>query len=996
MPETTKGARLAKVAREINLGIETIAEHLRKKGFEVDAKPTTKLTAEMYNLLKKDFNSEIVLKQRAEQVNIGLKKREKLSLNETGEVKSVKKEQPPVVEQPVVKSSSEDLKNAEKLTSDLIKSIQKEEPKAEKPPVVEAKKGVKVVKEATPTAEKTVKNPVVAPKAPVKKEEPIPVVEAKTPPTVKETPPPPTVKKDETPLEKIEPVLEGPKVVGKIDLNKKPAHKVRPPKGKSKKENPPKAKEAKKQPEPTKVAAQKPAEKKPEKKVETEGLSRRVTPVLEGPKILGKITLPVEEPKKKKGKRKRITRPGTNRTSNKSGSGGGNRSGNNNKGRGGNTGNRNNKGRGNNNRKDKINKPTEVSAKDIKEKIKATMAKINATNAKSSRQKIRKSKRDAHAEKAAQREAEEQTPENQLQVTEFITVSELASLMEITPAEIISACMSLGSFVSINQRLDAEIIDLVCEEFGYEVSFISVSDEEEEEEIVDDPKDLKARAPIVTIMGHVDHGKTSLLDYIRSANVIGDEMGGITQHIGAYEVKTESGKSITFLDTPGHEAFTAMRARGAKVTDIAVIVIAADDAVMPQTKEAISHAQAAGVPIIFAFNKIDRDAANPDRIRQQLSSMNLLVEDWGGKYGAEEISAKTGKNVDELLERILLEAEMLELKANPDRQASGSVIEAELDKGRGYVSTVLVQSGTLKIGDMVVAGANYGKVKAMYDERGGRIKVAGPATPVQLLGLNGAPTAGEKFKVYESEQEAKGIASRREQIMREQGRRTKKHITLDEIGRRLALDSFKELNLIIKGDVDGSVEALSDSLLKLSTEEIQINVIHKSVGQISESDVLLATASDAIIMGFQVRPSLNARRLAEKEEVEIRMYSIIYAAIEEIQSAMEGMLEPTIEEKILCNIEVLDVFKINKNVIAGCLVQEGKIFRNTKVRLVRDGIVKYSGELGSLKRFKDDAKEVSAGMECGLTIKNYNDIKKGDIVEGYEEIEIKRTLGGTK
>lgn len=567
--------------------------------------------------------------------------------------------------------------------------------------------------------------------------------------------------------------------------------------------------------------------------------------------------------------------------------------------------------------------------------------------------------------------------------------------MDVSYADVISKCMSLGLMVSINQRLDAEVIELVANEFGYEVEFIGLDEqeaEEEEEEIVDDEKDLVPRPPIVTIMGHVDHGKTSLLDYIRNTNVIAGEAGGITQHIGAYEVSLPNGKKITFLDTPGHEAFTAMRARGATVGDIAVIVIAADDAVMPQTREAISHAQAAGLPMIFAINKIDKEGANPDKIKEQLAAMNLLVEDWGGKYQSQEISAKQGLHVDLLLEKILLEAELLDLKANPKRPAIGTVIEASLDKGRGYVATLLVQNGTLHPGDVIVAGAHYGRVKAMFNERGQRIQAAGPSTPVQVLGLDGAPQAGEKFKVYTDESEAKEIATRRAQILREQGMRARKHITLDEIGRRLALGTFKELNLIIKGDVDGSVEALSDALQKLSTEEIVVNVVHKAVGQITESDVLLASASDAIIVGFQVRPSMQAARLAEKENIEIRTYSVIYDAIEEIKSAMEGMLEPKIEEKVTCRVEVKQTFKFEKNTVAGCVVLEGKLTRNTRVHLIREGIVIYTGELGSLKRFKDDVKEVPAGMECGLTIKNYNDIKVGDMLEGFEEVSIKRKL----
>ena len=610
--------------------------------------------------------------------------------------------------------------------------------------------------------------------------------------------------------------------------------------------------------------------------------------------------------------------------------------------------------------------------------------------------KYRKAKREELAEASGDAETS-----NKLQLTEFISVSELANLMDVNFTDVISKCMSLGIMVSINQRLDAEVIELVASEFGYDVEFIDMEKQMEMEEMSEDDDgddELHPRSPIVTIMGHVDHGKTSLLDYIRRANVVAGEAGGITQHIGAYQVELPNGKEITFLDTPGHEAFTAMRARGAKVTDIAVIVVAADDAVMPQTKEAISHAQAAGVPMIFAVNKIDKEGANSQKIYEQLSQMNLLVEAWGGKYQSQEISAKKGLNVDLLLEKILLEAELLDLKANPDREGSGTIIEASLDKGRGYVATVLVQNGSLKIGDLVVSGQHFGRVKAMFNERNKRVDEAPPATPVLILGLNGAPQAGEKFKVYDDEAEAKEIAYRRAQILREQGIRTKKHITLDEIGRRLALGNFKELNVIIKGDVDGSVEALSDSLQKLSTEEIVVRVIHKGVGQITESDVTLANASDAIIIGFNVRPSLQAQRLAENESIEIKMYSVIYKAIDEVKMAMEGMLEPTVQEKIVANVEIREVFKFDKAVVAGCYVRDGKIKRDSRVRLIRDGVVIYptgegaSAELASLKRFKDDAKEVQAGMECGLTIKNYSDIKVGDVVEAFEEEEVKRTL----
>lgn len=633
----------------------------------------------------------------------------------------------------------------------------------------------------------------------------------------------------------------------------------------------------------------------------------------------------------------------------------------------------------------------EIDTNEIQNKIKETMAKLSGGGrGKNVKAKHRREKREERANLKSNQGQEN----NKLQVTEFVSVSELATLMDVSFAEVISKCMGLGIMVSINQRLDAEVIELVAGEFGYEVEFIGLEDAEESDEVdeADDPADLVPRAPIVTIMGHVDHGKTSLLDYIRNANVVAGEAGGITQHIGAYQVTTANGKKITFLDTPGHEAFTAMRARGAKAADIAVIVIAADDAIMPQTREAISHSQAAGLPMVFAINKVDKDGANPEKIKEQLAGMNLLVEDWGGKYQSQEISAKSGLNIDVLLEKILLEAELLELKANPDREGAGSIVEATLDKGRGYVASLLVQNGTLRQGDTIVSGSFFGKIKAMFNERGQRLDEAGPSMPVQVLGLNGAPQAGEKFKMYLDESEAKEVANRRAQIVREQGIRTKKHITLDEIGRRLALGNFKQLNLIIKADFDGSVEALSDSLQKLSTEEIVISIVHKAVGQITESDVLLATASDAIILGFQVRPSSQAAKLAEKENIEIRNYSIIYDAIEEIKSAMEGMLEPKIEKKVVCNVQVRETYKFEKVTVAGCFVVDGKLTRNTRINVVRDGIVVFTGELASLKRYKDDVKEVPANMECGLSVRNFSDLRPNDMIEGFEEVEVKRTL----
>ncbi len=752
-----------------------------------------------------------------------------------------------------------------------------------------------------------------------------------------------------------------------------------------------------------KAAPQKPLEEETEapKAAETpatpsgDEMMRAKTPELRGLKILGKIdTAKFDKPKKKtkeeekkskaegkdkkegSAKKRRPRKTVTTFKGNKK------NQGQSSQGRGGRK----------HQKKDEVR---EISQKEIDEKIKATMARLSG-GGKKKRQKIRRDNRDRIREKEELIEIERST--DKLQLTEFVSVSELASLMDVDISDIITTCMNLGVIVSINQRLDAEIIELVASEFGHEVEFISVKEQDDsEEEEVDDPADLIPRAPIVTVMGHVDHGKTSLLDYIRNQAVAEGEAGGITQHIGAYEVKLEGDKQITFLDTPGHEAFTAMRARGAKVTDIAIIIIAADDNIMPQTKEAISHAQAAGVPMVFAINKIDKPGAQPDRIKQELASMNLLIEEWGGDYQSQDISAKTGENVDLLLEKVLLQAEMLELTANPKRKATGVVLEASLDKGRGYVAKVLIENGTLNIGDPILAGEHSGKVKAMYNEFGKRVKSVGPSTPVLVLGLSGAPQAGERFREMATEQEARQIATKRAQIVREQTTRATKRISLDEIGRRLALGSFKELNLIVKGDVDGSIEALSDSLIKLSLETVQVNVIHKAVGQVIESDVLLASASDAIIIGFQVRPSLGARKLAETEGVQIKTYSIIYEAIEEIKMAIQGMLEPVKEEKIIGQVEVRDIFKVSKvGTIAGCYVQEGVISRNSLIRLIRNGIVIYPtkegavGEINSLKRIKDDVKEVKAGLECGLSIKNFNDIKVGDVIEAYEIVEIDR------
>jgi translation initiation factor IF-2 len=792
------------------------------------------------------------------------------------------------------------------------------------------------------------------------------------------------VAKEEPKPEKVEPerpVLEGIKVLGKIELGKKEKKK----KTEEVKEE---VKEEVEKPKPVAAEPVKPIEKEQEEEKPKQGVIKAQADKLKGLKVVDKIDLPVEKKKdqpvassdikedsRKKRPRKRIPSQG----------------GTDNRGQHPRTGGGPAKGGG----KPMTARPhkEEPTEKEIQEQIRATLAKLSGGHKKGSGSKYRREKRQAVSDAQDEQLLKDQADSKTLKVTEFISANDLASLMSVSVNDVISTCLSLGMFVSINQRLDAEAITVIADEFGYDVQFISTEDDVVVAETQDSEEDLMHRAPIVTIMGHVDHGKTSLLDYIRNTKVTASEAGGITQHIGAYSVTTKSGNTIAFLDTPGHEAFTAMRARGAKLTDIAIIVVAADDDVMPQTKEAINHAQVAGVPIIIAINKIDKPGANPDKVRESLSKINILVEEWGGKYQSQEISAKLGKGIDDLLEKVLLEAELLNLKANPNRQASGSVIEASLDKGRGYVATIMVQTGTLRIGDIILAGAHHGRVKAMFDDTGKRVTEVGPSTPVQLLGLDGAPQAGEKIVVMESDREARELASKRGQILREQSIRTKKHITLDEIGRRLAIGSFKQLNVIVKGDVDGSVEALSDSLLKLSTPEIQVAIIHRGVGQISESDVLLASASDAVIVGFQVRPSTAARRLADTEEIEIRLYSIIYDAINEVKAAMEGMLAPETEEVIVGNAEVRDVFKITKvGTVAGCMVTDGYLKRSNPIRLIREGIVIYSGEMGALKRFKDDVSEVRSGYDCGISIKNFNDINVGDVIEAYEQREVKRTL----
>ena len=867
-----------------------------------------------------------------------------------------------------------------------------EEPKIEEKPVVEEKE-VEVPQEVI-AEEKQEQAPVTeleTEKKTTKKEEaPIAIT--------KETPSSPEITKIDAPE------VEGLKVIDKIDLSTIDSS-VRPKKDTRKKEEKPKVKIKGVKPKETVPEEVKPPVTQGPVAAPVKDVPAIITNIkaakLQGPKIMGKIELPVSndtrpKPSDERRKRKRIVvdkRPATGGQTGQAGQAGHTGGGGGFQRPGGGAPARPGApaGRFNRNAPAPKREEKEIDQKEIQDKIRETQAKLAGSGGrgKSKTAKYRKQRR----EEAADHVSDEVT-DNKLMVTEFISVSEFASLMDVSFADVISKCMSLGIMVSINQRLEADVIELVAGEFNFEVEFIGIDDESDlvNEDDEDSEEDLIARPPIVTIMGHVDHGKTSLLDYIRHANVIGGEAGGITQHIGAYEVKVKNGRSITFLDTPGHEAFTAMRARGAKITDIAVIVIAADDAVMPQTKEAISHAQAAGVPMVFALNKMDKESANPEKIKEQLAGMNILVEDWGGKFQSQGISAKQGSNVDELLDKVLLESDLLNLRANPTRPANGSVIEASLDKGKGFVATILVQNGTLKQGDLIVSGQHYGRVKAMFNERNVRVESAPPSTPVLILGLNGAPQAGETFKVFHDESEAKSTANRRAQILREQGIRAKKHITLDEIGRRLALGNFKELNLIIRGDVDGSVEALSDSLQKLSTEEIAISVVHKGVGQITETDVMLATASDAVIIGFNVRPALQASRLADNEGVEIKTYTIIYDAIDEVKSAMEGMLEPKIQEKVLGIAEIKETYKFDKATVAGCFVVEGKIARNNRIRLVRDGIIIHTGELASLKRYKDDVKEVQNNMECGMSIKNYSDLKPNDMIEAFEEIEVKRTL----
>ena len=1000
--------RLNKVTRDLNVGITTVVEFLQKKGYTIEASPNAKITEEQYAVLVKEFSTDKNLKIESEKFSQERQNKDRNKASISIEGFESKKEKEEVVKTVIPEEARPKLKQVGKIDLDNLNKktapkvvepaakVIEQTPKAE--PVVE-----KVVeRKETPQPEKETPKPVVVEEKkpePAPQPAPAPVLEEKKEPKIekteektpqvkemeKETPEAaPVQEKEEDDVFKIRPTEFKSKinVVGQIDLAA--LNQSTRPKKKSKEEK-------------RKEREEKDKQRQEQRKLMKDAIIKEIR---KGDDKISKNSVNDDAAKKKKRNRINKERVDINAAGTTNAGGASN---NNQRNDNANRPNRNNnsKPNGNNNQgggkfnKDRFKKPVvkaEVSDEDVAKQVKETLARLtNKTKNKAA--KYRKEKRENVQNRLMEQEEMEQEDSKILKLTEFVTANELASMMDIPVTQVIATCMSIGIMVSINQRLDAETINLVAEEFGYKTEYVSAEVAQAITEEEDNEEDLQPRAPIVTVMGHVDHGKTSLLDYIRKANVIAGEAGGITQHIGAYNVKLEDGRHITFLDTPGHEAFTAMRARGAQMTDIAIIIVAADDNVMPQTVEAINHASAAGVPIVFAINKIDKPNANPDKIKEELANMNYLVEDWGGKYQSQEISAKKGTGVHELMEKVLLEAELLDLKANPNRRATGSIIESTLDKGRGYVATVLVQNGTLHKGDVVLAGTNHGKVKAMFNERNARIEVAGPSAPVQILGLNGAPQAGDVFHVMDTEQEAREIANKREQLQRELGLRTHKLLTLDDIGRRIAVGNFQELNLVVKGDVDGSVEALSDSLIKLSTPEIQINVLHKAVGQISESDITLAAASNAIIIGFQVRPSVAARRLAEKEGVDIRLYSIIYDAIEEVKSAMEGMLSPEIKEEILGTAEVLETYHITKvGTVAGCIVKEGKLKRSSKIRLIRDGIVIYSGDLGSLKRFKDDVKEVTTGFECGLNITNYNDVKIGDLVEAYEEVEVKKTL----
>jgi len=1000
-----KTIRLSKLAREFNVGIHTIVEFLHKKGFDYDSNPNTKVSAEAVELLEKEYKIDLNLKKESEKIILKSHrpKQEVISIDNEEEELEEEEEEEEIEEEEVEEKAEE--KTPEKPGKPEPSKAEKEEEEeapVEKPAHEDKIKVVGKIdldaskKAAKKKAEKEASESKKEKKAEAKEK---PKAEEKTEPLKEEQPEEIKAEKEqpqpEIPEEKVEKEeekeekkthVDDVKVVGRINLEAL-NQKTRPSK-KSKKEREKEREERRRQKE---AARGKAREQKKETTDKEEGKDETIKAQrnkLNGPTVVGKIDLPEKKAKKhkdssegssRKKRRKRIKDPGKIRFEDKPQEGRKRTSQKLTK-------------QGAKKKKPQLKK--EVDEEEVQKQIKNTLARLTSKG-KSKGSKHRRDKRAAVSEKK-QADLEKSNQEKKiLKATEFVSVSELANMMDVNVNEVISTCMSLGLFVSINQRLDAETLTVVADEFGYKVEFVSADIQEsiDDADEEDSEENLVPRSPIVTVMGHVDHGKTSLLDYIRSTNVIAGEAGGITQHIGAYHVTLDEGKDITFLDTPGHEAFTAMRARGAQVTDIAIIIVAADDNVMPQTVEAINHASAAGVPIVFAINKIDKPGANPERIKEELANMNYLVEEWGGKYQSHDISAKQGKGIEDLLEKVLLEAEMLELNANPKKRAAGAIIESSLDRGRGYVATVLVQSGTLKSGDIVLAGQYFGHIKAMFNERNQKIEEAGPAQPAIILGLDGAPQAGDNFHVMENERDARGIANKREQLAREQGLRSQKHITLDEIGRRIAIGNFQELNLIIKGDVDGSVEALSDSLIKLSTEEIQVNVKHKAVGQISESDILLAAASEAIVIGFQVRPSLSARKLAEREQIDIRLYSIIYDAINEIRTAMEGMLSPDIKEEITGTAEVMEVFKITKvGSVAGCIVRDGKINRNSKVRVIRDGIVIYTGNLGSLKRFKDDAKEVKNGYECGLNVENFNDIKVGDHVEAFQEVEVAKHL----
>ncbi len=968
--------RLIQVAKEFKVGLNTITDFLQKKGIKSDGSPNTLVDAETYAVLEKEFGANRAAGNARESI------RERISLKQTTiTLEEAKKQEREEEKEVVIKSNVISVKDEIQQPKFLGKIDLSPKPKAAPAPKAEAEKPA-----AQHPAAPAAPAPAQAPKAAA---QPAPAPAPAVPEARPAQPAPATQASHAAPATPAPAAQAAPAEPAKPAAPATPAPTAQAPG----------------QPDAKPAEAPAPA---PEPAAPKDNIFRPETVTLTGPQVLGTMDVSgFVAGGKHKRKRLQKEKVDVSKAPRGNAQGGGNKQG----GQGG-QGGQNRPGQGGQNRPGAQNQPKpgegrrnknkrkaapkpivrpEVSDEEVSKQVKDTLARLTAKGAKSKSAKYRKDKRDAVAERMNEEFEREEQERSTLKVTEFVTVSELATMMNVSPTQVITACMNLGLMVSINQRLDAEALVVVAEEFGYKVEFVSVEIQEAiNDEGEDKEEDLVPRPPIVTVMGHVDHGKTSLLDNIRKTNVIEGEAGGITQHIGAYSVEL-NGQKITFLDTPGHEAFTAMRARGAAVTDVAIIIVAADDSVMPQTIEAINHAQAAGVPMVFAINKIDKPNANPDHIKEQLSQMNYLVESWGGKYQDQEVSAKKGLNLDKLLEKVLLEAEMLDLKANPNKKAQGTVIESTLDKGRGYVSTILVQSGTLHVGDVILSGTYTGRVKAMFNENGKKVDSAGPSTPVQVLGLNGAPQAGDTFNVMEDDRSAREIANKREQLQRMQGIMTQKHVTLDEIGRRIAIGSFKELNIIVKGDVDGSIEAMSGSLIKLSKETVQVNVIHAAVGQISESDVLLAAASNAIIVGFQVRPSASARKLAEKEEIEIRLYSIIYDAINDIKDAIEGMLEPVMKEEIVASVEVLEIFKISKvGTVAGCIVREGKLQRNTPIRVIRDGIVIYTGKLGSLKRFKDDVKEVTAGQDCGLNIESFNDIRVGDIVEGYEQVEVKR------